>query len=48
LSTGFDKTLQKHPDLAQVIEAWPDLPEHVKSKIMELAISLPPKKGSEQ
>jgi len=28
--------LQKHPDLEQIITAWPELPEHIKAAIMAL------------
>jgi hypothetical protein len=27
---------QKDPDLAQVVERWPDLPEHIKQTIKTL------------
>jgi hypothetical protein len=30
---------QKHPDLAQVVERWPDLPVHIKQAIKTLVES---------
>ena len=36
LSTGLDISLQKHPDLAQIITAWPVLPKHIKTAIKAL------------
>jgi hypothetical protein len=36
LSTGLDKVLQKHPDLALVVERWPDLPDAIKTAIKAL------------
>jgi hypothetical protein len=32
----LDKTLQKYSDLAAVVEAWPNLPEHIKTAIKTL------------
>jgi hypothetical protein len=40
----LDKTLQKHPELEQIITAWPKLPEHVKKTIKALAQTHKPEK----
>jgi hypothetical protein len=31
--------LQEYPDLALVVKAWPELPEHIKAAIMALVKS---------
>ena len=36
LDASLDKILQKHPDLAQVVERWPDLPESIKAEVKAL------------
>ena len=36
LSTSLDKTLQKYPDLQQIVSAWPNLPEHIKAAVKVL------------
>jgi hypothetical protein len=36
LAASLDKILQKHPDLTQVVERWPDLPDTIKTTIKTL------------
>ncbi|MBN1972553.1 MAG: hypothetical protein JW787_02870 [Sedimentisphaerales bacterium] len=35
-TTSLDKLVQKYPDLEQIINAWPELPEQIKSTIVSL------------
>jgi hypothetical protein len=39
LSTSLDKILQKYPGLGQIITAWPELPEHIKTEVKALVDS---------
>jgi hypothetical protein len=36
LATSLDKILQKHPDLAQVVERWSNLPIRIKAAIIAI------------
>jgi len=36
LATSLDKTLQKYPELREIVEVWPTLPKQTKSKIKDL------------
>jgi len=36
LSNSLDKIVQKHPELRELVEVWPNLTEHAKSKIKAL------------
>ena len=36
LSTGLDKTLQKYPELEQIITAWPELSEQDRKAILDI------------
>jgi len=36
LATSLDKTLQKYPDLVQLVETWPELPEDTKKAFKAL------------
>jgi len=35
-ATGLDNFVQKYPDLNEVVEAWPDLPEDTRTAIKAL------------
>jgi hypothetical protein len=35
LSTSLDNLMQIYPDLAELVKAWPDLPDHDKQAIMK-------------
>jgi hypothetical protein len=37
LDTGCTDRTEQHADLAQLIDAWPKLPEHVRRAILTLA-----------
>ena len=36
LATSLDKTLQKYPELREIVEVWPVLPERSKKSIKAL------------
>ena len=36
LSTCLDKSLQKHPELGQIITAWPELSEKDRKAILDI------------
>ena len=36
LSTSLDILLRKHPEVKQIIDAWPELPKHIKQTIIAL------------
>ena len=36
LARNLALLVQKHPDLEQILSAWPGLPEHIKTAIMAL------------
>jgi hypothetical protein len=39
LATSLDKILQKHPDLALVVERWPNLSDTIKQAVKTLVES---------
>jgi hypothetical protein len=39
LAASLDKILQKHPDLAHLVEHWPNLPDSIKAAIKALVSS---------
>jgi hypothetical protein len=36
LSENLSQIAQKHPDLAEIVKVWPELPEHIKAAINAL------------
>ena len=36
LTTSLDISLQKHPELEQILSAWTALPDHIKQTIQTL------------
>jgi hypothetical protein len=40
LDASLDKILQKYPDLAHLVERWPDLPDSIKQTIKTLLITV--------
>ncbi|MCH7559518.1 MAG: hypothetical protein IIB56_18985 [Planctomycetes bacterium] len=36
LSTSLDKTLQKYPELREIVKVWSELPEHTRTEITGL------------
>ena len=42
-----DKTIEKYPELQEVITAWSGLPDHIKKNIIELIQNISLGKGKE-
>jgi hypothetical protein len=36
LAENLAQIVEKHPELAKLIKAWPELPEHIKAAIKAL------------
>jgi len=46
LSTGLDKIVQKYPEIVKLIQAWPKLPETIRSAIVAIVRSSNDKGGA--
>ena len=40
LSTSLDNILQNYPDLGELVERWPNRPEHIKATIEAISVQL--------
>lgn len=36
LATSLDKTLQKYPELRELVKVWPELPEQARTEVKNL------------